>query len=109
MHCLLIIKIRSVHFYDIECFASSTSKSLDQMVSRELTLEMSEPEYEHRSFRMVSKGSGTVYFLETRPSVILDGYIAIWTGLDGAGNLFPQRIPKIVGHFQSLDAHDPFQ
>ena len=30
---------------------------------------------------------GAVYFLETRPPVILDGYIAIWTGLDGTGNL----------------------
>ncbi len=30
---------------------------------------------------------GPVYFLETRPPVILDGYIAILTGLDGAGTL----------------------
>ncbi len=28
-----------------------------------------------------------VYFLENRPSVILDGYFAIWTGLDGVGNI----------------------
>ncbi len=34
-----------------------------------------------------------VYFLETRQSVILDGYLAIWTGFGGAGSfLKPSKI-----------------
>ena len=41
-----------------------------------------------------------MYFLETHPPVILDGYFAIWMGLDGAGTL--QNSPIWTGGFEKV-------
>ncbi len=42
---------------------------------------------ESKSIKDVHVGGGAVYFLETRPPVFLDGYLAILDGFGRADNL----------------------